>query len=89
MDFHHRVLAGPQIVELVEAGGVGRGPQARVVAVAVEQLHDDAGDAFFGRAVEDAVVRAVVVDVAREHDADLLAEVVLNRVHAGRQMRCR
>ena len=75
-------LPASQIVELVEARGVGRRPQAGVVAVLVEQLHHDAGDAFFRRAIEDAVVRAVVIHVAREHHADLLAEVVLDGVHA-------
>ena len=86
VDFHHRVRAGGQVVELVEAGGVGRGPQARVVAAAVEQLHHHAADAFFRPAIEHAVVVAVVIDVARKHHADLLAEVVLNRVETRRDV---
>ena len=82
VNFDDRVRAGRQVGEFVVAGGVGRRPQAGVVAVAVEQLQHDVADAFFAGAIEVAVIVAVVVDVARERHADLLAEVVLNRVDA-------
>ena len=58
MDFHHRVLAGPQVVELVETGRVGGGAQdpCRCRCSSSSFTHD-ARDAFFRRAVEHAVVR--------------------------------
>src|SRR5262249_22494157 len=80
-----RVGAGPQIVERVVAGAVGR----RVLAhgpeiVRAAQSDGDVGDARFAR-IADAVLVRVFEHEAGQTCGRELAEVVVDAVGAGKQ----
>ena len=82
-----RVRARREVGEFVEADGAGRGRRDRRDAVATPSSSSSTVTPPMpsspGRSKLPSFV-AIVVDVARELHADLLAEVVLDRVEAGR-----
>src|SRR5690606_24155523 len=61
---------------------VGDRPFAGVGTIGVEQLKRHTADPLFGIAIEAAVVRAVVINPARQVDSDVFAKIVIDGVLA-------